>query len=84
MGDSMNEQYLMNHYEIQRTRFMDAARQARLKAEVLKNARQQKPLRSSVFSILMRGLRSLRDRRPVPGKPTMIRDHAGLETTLSS
>lgn len=42
MSEHLNEHYMLNHYETRRKHLMAEAQQARLKAEILSAARQQR------------------------------------------
>jgi hypothetical protein len=59
MNDSMNEYDLMNQFELRRNMLMEEARRERLKANVLRRARQSQPpgrlmLAVTTFSTMLR------------------------------
>ncbi len=77
MSEHMNEHYMLNHYETRRKKLMAEAQQARLKAEVLAAARQQKqrhhqPIRLPNVGQLFRALFQARPvQPPLPDCPEL-------------
>lgn len=80
MSDLFNEYQMRHHFEGRREQLLAEAQQERLKAEVVKAARQQKQSRPVIIrlpSLLMR-LRSVLRSEP---RQSMVQDCTPLEST---
>lgn len=81
MSDHFNDYQLRHHIEGRRQQLMEEARQQRLKAEVVKAARQQKQTKP-VIAQLPNLLTRLRAALRIESHQPMVQDCTALESTI--